>query len=187
MFQPRIVLHSTDYSDCALGAFEVAVDIATHHQARLLVLHVAETLGPELVSFGEAVNEPQPASHLALLRRQLSESRPVPPGSCRRASPRRGRSRCCNCCYRPRTPLRPHRHGNTRALPPIAVAHRQCHPEGSTVSQLRHPHSPHAGSPVCRFGGVTQLELFGRVQAKMQRSWGYNHSYFGPDSDEQFK
>jgi nucleotide-binding universal stress UspA family protein len=76
MFQPRILLHPTDYSDCAAYAFDVAVDLARHHAARLLVLHVAESFGPEQVSFGEVENQPQPAGHMDFLRKQLSQVAP---------------------------------------------------------------------------------------------------------------
>jgi nucleotide-binding universal stress UspA family protein len=77
MFQPHVVLHPTDYSDCAHYAFEVAVDLARHHGARLLVLHVAETLGPEIVSHGEAVSEPQPLGHRRRLEQELHRVTPV--------------------------------------------------------------------------------------------------------------
>ena len=79
MFQPRVLLHPTDYSDCARYAFEAAADLAKHHQARLFVLHVSETLGPELVSHGEALHERQPAGHRAHLREQLTQEVPSSP------------------------------------------------------------------------------------------------------------
>jgi len=62
MFQPRVILHPTDYSDCASYAFGIAVDLARHYGARLLVLHVADTLGAEHVTHGEAVKQRQPAA-----------------------------------------------------------------------------------------------------------------------------
>jgi nucleotide-binding universal stress UspA family protein len=80
MFQPRFILHPTDYSDCARYAFDVAVELARHHAARLLVLHVAETFGPEQVSFGEFANRPQPAGHMDFLRQHLAQITP-PPGT----------------------------------------------------------------------------------------------------------
>jgi nucleotide-binding universal stress UspA family protein len=61
MFRPQIVLHPTDYSECAGHAFDIAVDLARHYGAMLLVLHVADTLGPEHVSHGEAAKQRQPA------------------------------------------------------------------------------------------------------------------------------
>jgi nucleotide-binding universal stress UspA family protein len=79
MFQPRVLLHPTDYSDCARYAYEVALDLASHHHARLLLLHVAETLGPETVSHGEALHERQPAGHFEHLRQQLHQFAPSRP------------------------------------------------------------------------------------------------------------
>jgi nucleotide-binding universal stress UspA family protein len=80
MFQPHVILHPTDYSDCAGYAFDVAVDLARHHGARLLVLHVAASLGPEAVSYGEAASERQPVSHLHHLEAELRALKP-PPGA----------------------------------------------------------------------------------------------------------
>ena len=79
MFQPRLILHPTDYSVCARYAFQVAQDLAGHHNARLLVVHIAETLGPETVSHGEALHERQPAGHLEHLRQQLHQIVPSRP------------------------------------------------------------------------------------------------------------
>ena len=45
MFHPHVILHPTDYSECARHAFDIAVDLARQYDARLLVLHVADTLG----------------------------------------------------------------------------------------------------------------------------------------------
>jgi nucleotide-binding universal stress UspA family protein len=73
------MLHATDYSDCARYAYEVALDLATHHKARLLVLHVADTLGPENVSHGQATHERQPDGQRARLLRQLEEFAPPRP------------------------------------------------------------------------------------------------------------
>jgi nucleotide-binding universal stress UspA family protein len=80
MFQPHAILHPTDYSDCARYAFDVAVDLARHHAAHLIVLHVADSLGPELVSFGEASSVLQPAGRLKRLRDELEGLKP-PPGT----------------------------------------------------------------------------------------------------------
>jgi nucleotide-binding universal stress UspA family protein len=80
MFQPRVILHPTDYSECARSAFDIAVDLARQYSARLLVLHVADTLGPEYVSHGEATSRRQPADHQRHLREELHRIQP-PPGS----------------------------------------------------------------------------------------------------------
>ena len=76
MFQPQIILHPTDYSECARYAFGIAVDLACHHGARLLVLHVADTLGPENVSHGQAVSQRQPAGQRHLLEEELHRIQP---------------------------------------------------------------------------------------------------------------
>jgi nucleotide-binding universal stress UspA family protein len=80
MFHPRLILHPTDYSPCARYAFEVAQDLASHHDARLLVVHVTDTLGPETVSHGEALHQRQPAGHLEHLRNELHQVVPSRPG-----------------------------------------------------------------------------------------------------------
>jgi len=63
VFQPHVILHPTDFSESSTYAFCVAVDLAQQNQARLLVLHAVETLGPENVSYGEAVSQLQPESY----------------------------------------------------------------------------------------------------------------------------
>lgn len=76
MFQPRTILHPTDYSDCARHAFGLAVDLAARYDARLLVLHVVDTLGPETVSFHQAVAERQPAGQQHHLQEELRRIQP---------------------------------------------------------------------------------------------------------------
>jgi nucleotide-binding universal stress UspA family protein len=63
MFQPHLILHPTDYSDCARCSLGVAVSLAAQYRAKLLILHVAATLGAEGVSVGEAMSELQPEGH----------------------------------------------------------------------------------------------------------------------------
>jgi nucleotide-binding universal stress UspA family protein len=50
----KAILHPTDYSEHSGYAFRLACSLARDHEARLIVLHVVATLGPELVSYGEA-------------------------------------------------------------------------------------------------------------------------------------
>jgi nucleotide-binding universal stress UspA family protein len=77
MFTPHVILHPTDYSESARYALGVAVDLARHHGARLIVLHVADTLGPETgLTFGEAEGELQPAGHLRHLQEELHRVKP---------------------------------------------------------------------------------------------------------------
>jgi nucleotide-binding universal stress UspA family protein len=80
MFQPQLILHPTDYSDCASYAFGIAVDLARQYGARILMLHVVDTLGPEYVTHGEAVSERQPIGHLHHLLEELERVQ-LPPGS----------------------------------------------------------------------------------------------------------
>jgi len=54
MFKPTTILHPTDYSDNSAYAFKVALGLAEQHGAMLYVAHVVESLGPELVTAGEA-------------------------------------------------------------------------------------------------------------------------------------
>jgi nucleotide-binding universal stress UspA family protein len=76
MFHPKVILHPTDYSECAQKAFQVAIEMAANYQARLILLHVAVTLGPETVSFGEAVSELQPEGHRHRLQDELDRALP---------------------------------------------------------------------------------------------------------------
>lgn len=80
MFQPRVILHPTDYSDCSAYAFQIAADLARKHQAQLLVLHVAETLGPENVTYGEATSQQEPKAYQQRLWDHLRQTVPSPPG-----------------------------------------------------------------------------------------------------------
>jgi nucleotide-binding universal stress UspA family protein len=82
MFQPRVILHPTDYTDSARYAFAVAADLARHHAARLIVLHVADTLGPEDATYGEATTRLQPDGRRpAQLLEELRRAAPTPPGA----------------------------------------------------------------------------------------------------------
>ena len=49
MFRPQLILHPTDYSESSSYALQIAADLARQLQAKILILHVAETLGPENV------------------------------------------------------------------------------------------------------------------------------------------
>lgn len=76
MYHPRIILHPTDYSDCARHAFHVATDLACLNRALLLVLHVVDTLGPEHVGYHEAVSQRQPEAQQHLLSEELHQIQP---------------------------------------------------------------------------------------------------------------
>jgi nucleotide-binding universal stress UspA family protein len=71
MFQPRHILVPTDFSDHSNYALQVAIDLARQHGATLTLLHVAETLGPEYLTYGEAVSQLQPDSYRQRLMDEL--------------------------------------------------------------------------------------------------------------------
>jgi nucleotide-binding universal stress UspA family protein len=81
MFKPRVILHPTDYSDTSAYALQIAADLARLHQATILVLHVAETLGPENVTYGEAISELEPAGYRRRLEEDLRRQVPAPSGT----------------------------------------------------------------------------------------------------------
>src|SRR5712692_7345644 len=80
MFQPRVILHPTDFSECSRYAFHVAVDLARQHQAALLIVNVVETLGPENITFGEAASQLEPEGYRRRLARELCQQVPAPNG-----------------------------------------------------------------------------------------------------------
>jgi nucleotide-binding universal stress UspA family protein len=80
MFRPQVILHPTDYSESSAYALQIAADLARQYQARLLILHVAETLGPENVTFGEATSQLEPASYRHRLEEDLRQRVPAPSG-----------------------------------------------------------------------------------------------------------
>jgi len=63
MFRPTTILHPTDFSDYSRQAFQIAVDLARNYGAKLLILHVVETLGPENVTFGEVAGQLEPEAY----------------------------------------------------------------------------------------------------------------------------
>jgi len=80
MFAPQCILHPTDFSECSRYAFGIAVDLARLHGARLLIVHVVDTLGPEHISVGEAVGQLQPEGYRARQMEQLYRIAPPEPG-----------------------------------------------------------------------------------------------------------
>jgi nucleotide-binding universal stress UspA family protein len=77
--QIRTILHPTDYSELSQAAFRYAVELAQVHGARVVVLHVVDTLGPENVTFGEAASQRQPESYRQRLWDELHKL--VPPNA----------------------------------------------------------------------------------------------------------
>jgi universal stress protein A len=66
---PKSILHPTDYTESSRPALREAISLAEEHNARLVLLHVVESLGPENLSFGESRSPQQPEAY----RRQLFE------------------------------------------------------------------------------------------------------------------
>jgi nucleotide-binding universal stress UspA family protein len=75
MLHLKAVLHPTDFSEHSDYALRLAGSLARDHEARLIVLHVVVTLGPELVSYGEAVSELQPEGYRQKLWEELRRVR----------------------------------------------------------------------------------------------------------------
>ncbi len=80
MFHPRLILCPTDFSDNSTVALRVARDLARQNQAALVVLHVADSLGPEGLGIVEAETRLQPEGHVEDLRRALHDMLPREPG-----------------------------------------------------------------------------------------------------------
>jgi nucleotide-binding universal stress UspA family protein len=79
MFHPRQILCPLDFSDASLRAFQISLDLAQPFGASVTLLHVVDSLGPENVSFGEAVSELQPEGHQRRLWDRIRQVQP-PPG-----------------------------------------------------------------------------------------------------------
>jgi nucleotide-binding universal stress UspA family protein len=75
MLHLKAILHPTDYSNHSDYAFRLACSLARDHEARLIILHVVTTLGPELVSYGEAA-ELQPEAYRQKLLDDLRRIQP---------------------------------------------------------------------------------------------------------------
>jgi nucleotide-binding universal stress UspA family protein len=80
MFQPHLILHPTDFSSPAQDALGVAADLARQYGATLLILHVADTLGPEKLTFAEVATQLEPESYRQRLERELRTLAPPPTG-----------------------------------------------------------------------------------------------------------
>ncbi len=76
MFNPQRILFPTDYSACAKHAMSVASDLAQAYSARILIIHVAESVGPGNVTFGEAASALQPQGYQKRLLADLENVHP---------------------------------------------------------------------------------------------------------------
>jgi nucleotide-binding universal stress UspA family protein len=77
MFAPKTILHPTDLSRHSAYALSIACDLARQNNAKLLVLYVVESLGPENVTYGEAVSQLQPAGYRTRLEQYLKDNIPA--------------------------------------------------------------------------------------------------------------
>jgi nucleotide-binding universal stress UspA family protein len=80
VFQPHLILCPIDFSENATLALDTALDLARQYRAEVLLLHVATTLGPDQVTYAEAVKELQPESHVRRLEEQLRRAVPADAG-----------------------------------------------------------------------------------------------------------
>ncbi|HYV39595.1 MAG TPA: universal stress protein [Gemmataceae bacterium] len=78
MFRPKVILHPTDFSQHSQIAFLQSVELAQQFGARLVVLHVVETLGPENVTFGEVATQLEPAGYQQRLLAEVRQIQPPP-------------------------------------------------------------------------------------------------------------
>ncbi len=79
MFHPRHILCPFDFSDVSRQAFQLSLDLAQQYGASVTLLHVVDSLGPENITYGEAVSELQPEGHQRHLWEQIRQVQP-PPG-----------------------------------------------------------------------------------------------------------
>lgn len=75
----QTILHPTDFSASSGYAFRLACSLARDHRSQLIVLHVVTTLGPELVTYGEAVSQLEPEAYRQKLWSELRAVKPADP------------------------------------------------------------------------------------------------------------
>lgn len=67
------ILHPTDFSEHSRYAFRLACSLARERQAKLVVLHVVATFGPELVPVGAGAAQLQPEGYQQTLWNDLRQ------------------------------------------------------------------------------------------------------------------
>ena len=77
MLELKAILHPTDFSERSGYAFRLACSLARDHGARLVVLHVVPTLGPEFIPLGEGESHVQPEAFQQRLLNDLHAVRPA--------------------------------------------------------------------------------------------------------------
>jgi nucleotide-binding universal stress UspA family protein len=79
MFSPKTILYPTDLSKCSNWALQIASDLASRYSARMIILHVVETIGPANVTFGEIENQLEPQAYRERLLEDLRRVKPQLP------------------------------------------------------------------------------------------------------------
>ncbi len=79
MLHLNAILHPTDFSDHSDYAFRLACSLARDHGARIIVLHVVTTLGPELIPLGDGATQLQPEGYRKKLWDELRRVQPKDP------------------------------------------------------------------------------------------------------------
>jgi len=74
---PKSILHPTDYTDHSRPALMEAVALAQEHQAKLILLHVVDSLGPENLSYGQSISAQQPEAYRHKLFGELRQVLPT--------------------------------------------------------------------------------------------------------------
>ncbi len=74
------ILHPTDYTGDSQTALDYAAKLALAHHVRLVILHAVDTLGPERLTYGEAVSQRQPEGYWRRLWEEFHNRVSVPPG-----------------------------------------------------------------------------------------------------------
>jgi nucleotide-binding universal stress UspA family protein len=79
MLDIGVILHPTDFSRHSDYALRFACSLARDHRSKLVIVHVEPTLGPELVTSGEAASRLEPENHLAKLWAEVRQVQPTDP------------------------------------------------------------------------------------------------------------
>jgi nucleotide-binding universal stress UspA family protein len=69
----KTILCPTDYTGLSEAALRYAAALAHDYHARLVVLHAVETLGPENLTYGEAISQAQPDAYRQRLFEELRQ------------------------------------------------------------------------------------------------------------------